>query len=73
MVAAIIQETSHDTAIAKIAAEALIAMVLGIVGACLKAPESKDITWAGEMKTRCVEQPVFSCFVSDCLQVNRRR
>ncbi|VDC03436.1 unnamed protein product [Peniophora sp. CBMAI 1063] len=38
-----------------IAAEALLAMVLGIVGACLKAPQSKDITWAGEMKTRSID------------------
>ncbi|KZV70884.1 hypothetical protein PENSPDRAFT_685162 [Peniophora sp. CONT] len=38
-----------------IAAEALLAMILGIVGSCLKLPESKDITWAGEMKTRSID------------------
>jgi hypothetical protein len=32
--------------------EALIALMLGIFGASLDAPELKEITWASEMKQR---------------------
>ncbi|KAI0312295.1 magnesium transporter [Amylostereum chailletii] len=36
--------------------ESLTSLVLGILGACLKAPPVKDITWAGEMKTRTIDE-----------------
>jgi hypothetical protein len=35
--------------------ESLLALFLGITGACLKAPALKEITWASEMKTRCAK------------------
>nr|GAT45755.1 predicted protein [Mycena chlorophos] len=35
--------------------EALIALVLGIVGASLNVPKLKDITWAAEMQTRKID------------------
>jgi hypothetical protein len=36
--------------------EALISLVLGVVGASLNAPELKEITWASEMKKRSIDQ-----------------
>ncbi|KAI0272517.1 hypothetical protein BC834DRAFT_857118 [Gloeopeniophorella convolvens] len=33
----------------------LVALILGILGACLKAPALKEITWASEMKTRTID------------------
>ncbi|KAF8475141.1 magnesium transporter [Russula ochroleuca] len=35
--------------------ESLVALFLGITGACLKAPALKEITWASEMKTRTID------------------
>ncbi|KAI0288405.1 magnesium transporter [Russula brevipes] len=35
--------------------ESLVALFLGIVGACLKAPPLKEITWASEMRTRTID------------------
>lgn len=35
--------------------ESLVALFLGIIGACLKAPPLKEITWASEMKTRTID------------------
>ncbi|KAN0121277.1 magnesium transporter [Russula decolorans] len=35
--------------------ESLVALFLGIMGACLKAPPLKEITWASEMKTRTID------------------
>ncbi|KAI9458112.1 magnesium transporter [Russula earlei] len=40
---------------ASIVFESLIALFLGIIGACLKAPPLKEITWASEMKTRTTD------------------
>ncbi|KAH9967231.1 magnesium transporter [Russula dissimulans] len=40
---------------ASIVFESLIALFLGIIGACLKAPPLKQITWASEMKTRTID------------------
>jgi len=40
---------------ASIVLESFIALFLGIIGACLKAPPLKDITWASEMKTRTID------------------
>jgi len=37
----------------QIVVESFVALFLGIIGACLKAPPLKEITWASEMKTRC--------------------
>ncbi|TFY79781.1 hypothetical protein EWM64_g4229 [Hericium alpestre] len=39
-----------------IIAEALASLVLGILGASLKAPESREITWASEMKKRTIDE-----------------
>ncbi|KAI0032302.1 magnesium transporter, partial [Vararia minispora EC-137] len=39
-----------------IVAEALLSLLLGILGACIRAPAAKDITWAGEMKTRTIDE-----------------
>jgi hypothetical protein len=38
----------------QIVIESYVALFLGITGACLKAPPLKEITWASEMRTRCV-------------------
>ncbi|KAI0255919.1 magnesium transporter [Lactifluus subvellereus] len=35
--------------------ESFVALLLGIIGACLKAPAPKEITWASEMKTRTID------------------
>ncbi|KAH9995408.1 magnesium transporter [Russula compacta] len=35
--------------------ESLIALFLGIIGACLNAPALKEITWASEMRTRKID------------------
>ncbi|KAN0130939.1 magnesium transporter [Lactarius tabidus] len=35
--------------------ESLLALFLGIVGACVKAPPLKEITWASEMRTRTID------------------
>jgi len=35
--------------------ESLLALFLGIIGACVKAPPLKEITWASEMKTRTID------------------
>ncbi|KAA1470281.1 hypothetical protein DENSPDRAFT_836049 [Dentipellis sp. KUC8613] len=35
--------------------EAFLALALGIVGACLKAPAPKEITWASEMKKMTID------------------
>jgi len=35
--------------------ESLFALFLGIIGACVKAPPLKEITWASEMKTRTID------------------
>ncbi|KAJ7043700.1 magnesium transporter [Mycena alexandri] len=35
--------------------EALIALVLGTIGASLKAPPLKEITWAAEMRKRSID------------------
>jgi len=35
--------------------ESLVALSLGIIGACLKAPALKEITWASEMRTRTID------------------
>ncbi|KAF8269796.1 membrane magnesium transporter-domain-containing protein [Lactarius quietus] len=35
--------------------ESLLALLLGIIGACVKAPPLKEITWASEMKTRKID------------------
>ncbi|KAH8833102.1 hypothetical protein DL96DRAFT_1457781, partial [Flagelloscypha sp. PMI_526] len=49
-----------------IALEAIIGLVLGIVGAVLNAPGFKEITWASEMKTRKIDEmdarPGFASF-----------
>jgi membrane magnesium transporter 1 len=37
--------------LSKVVFEALMALVLGIIGASLNAPPLKEITWASEMKT----------------------
>jgi hypothetical protein len=37
----------------QIVAEALLSLVLGIIGASLKTPALKEITWKSEMKKRC--------------------
>ncbi|THH16961.1 hypothetical protein EW146_g3756 [Bondarzewia mesenterica] len=34
--------------------EALLSLALGVVGASIKAPATEEITWASEMKKRCV-------------------
>ncbi|KAH9072069.1 hypothetical protein EDB83DRAFT_2220558, partial [Lactarius deliciosus] len=36
----------------QIVLESLLALFLGIICACVKAPALKEITWASEMKTR---------------------
>jgi hypothetical protein len=36
----------------QIVVESFVALFLGILGACMKAPPLKEITWASEMKTR---------------------
>ncbi|KAK2463542.1 hypothetical protein APHAL10511_004293 [Amanita phalloides] len=36
--------------------EALLGLLLGIVGASLSAPELKEITWASEMKKRKIDE-----------------
>ena len=45
-------------------------MFLGIIGACVKAPPLKEITWASEMKTRCAVVALLTWFayvrVSQC-------
>ena len=38
----------------QIQAEAFIALILGTLGACLRIPPLKEISWASEMRTRCV-------------------
>jgi len=38
-----------------IIAEVLIALVVGIVGACLNAPELREITWRSEMKKMTID------------------
>ncbi|KAF8347864.1 hypothetical protein F5887DRAFT_1072202 [Amanita rubescens] len=35
--------------------EALVSLLLGIIGASLDAPELKEITWASEMKKRKID------------------
>ncbi|KAI5123525.1 hypothetical protein M0805_006685 [Coniferiporia weirii] len=35
--------------------EALLALVLGILGASLNAPELKEVTWRSEMKKRKID------------------
>ena len=44
----------------QIVLESFVALSLGIIGACLKTPPLKEITWAIEMKTRCT--PTISLF-----------
>jgi hypothetical protein len=39
---------------AQIIVETLVALVLGTVGASLDAPPLREITWASELRTRCV-------------------
>ncbi|KAF9038460.1 membrane magnesium transporter-domain-containing protein [Panaeolus papilionaceus] len=39
-----------------IAVETLVALVLGILGACLNAPPLKDITWSSEMRKHTIDQ-----------------
>ncbi|KZV94582.1 hypothetical protein EXIGLDRAFT_736606 [Exidia glandulosa HHB12029] len=36
--------------------EAFVAMFVGIVGAALKTPELKEISWASEMKSRSIDE-----------------
>ncbi|KAI0061061.1 hypothetical protein BV25DRAFT_1858220 [Artomyces pyxidatus] len=36
--------------------ESLLALTLGIVGACIKAPTPKEISWASEMKSRSIDE-----------------
>ncbi|EIW79417.1 hypothetical protein CONPUDRAFT_59951 [Coniophora puteana RWD-64-598 SS2] len=36
--------------------ESVFALILGILGAALNAPTLKDITWAGEMKKRTIDE-----------------
>jgi len=38
----------------QIVLEALVSLLLGIIGASLGAPELKEITWASKMKKRLV-------------------
>ncbi|KAH9975983.1 hypothetical protein BGW80DRAFT_1295652 [Lactifluus volemus] len=35
--------------------ESFVALFFGIIGACIKAPAFKEITWASEMKTRTID------------------
>ncbi|PPQ64224.1 hypothetical protein CVT24_008600 [Panaeolus cyanescens] len=39
-----------------IAVETLVALVLGILGACLNTPPLKDITWSSEMRKHTIDQ-----------------
>jgi len=41
---------------ADIVFEALIALVVGVLGASLNAPPLKDITWQSEMKKRSIDE-----------------
>ncbi len=47
--------TTTSSPTRQIVLELLLALFLGIIGACLKAPALKEITWASEMKTRCAK------------------
>ncbi|EJD07525.1 uncharacterized protein FOMMEDRAFT_73630 [Fomitiporia mediterranea MF3/22] len=38
-----------------IIAEALVSLILGIIGASLNAPELKEITWRSEMRKRKID------------------
>ena len=38
----------------QIVVEAFAALFMGVAGAAFKTPELKEISWASEMKTRCV-------------------
>ncbi|KAL1684013.1 magnesium transporter [Schizophyllum commune] len=38
-----------------IQAEAFIALILGTLGACLRIPPLKEISWASEMRTRTID------------------
>src|SRR6266571_6294298 len=42
----------------QIVLESLLALFLGIIGACLQAPAVKEITWVSEMKSRCAKHKV---------------
>ncbi|KAI0038665.1 hypothetical protein FA95DRAFT_1505224 [Auriscalpium vulgare] len=35
--------------------ESLVALALGIIGGCVKAPAPKEISWASEMKLRSID------------------
>ncbi|CAL1715248.1 unnamed protein product [Somion occarium] len=41
---------------ADIIAEALVALVIGIIGATVRTPELREITWRSEMKRRAKEE-----------------
>lgn len=42
------------TEVYQVVVEALVALVIGTLGASFNAPVLKEITWASLMKTRCV-------------------
>ncbi|KIY62087.1 hypothetical protein CYLTODRAFT_427171 [Cylindrobasidium torrendii FP15055 ss-10] len=48
--------------------EALVALVLGTLGASLNAPPLKEITWASEMSKRTIDEmearPTFASYVN---------
>lgn len=55
---------AHLTSFLQIVVETVIALILGILGATLNAPELKEITWRSEMAKR---QVVFLCLVFNIL------
>ncbi|EIN09517.1 hypothetical protein PUNSTDRAFT_24611, partial [Punctularia strigosozonata HHB-11173 SS5] len=60
----LLHDLSHLKALGKpegalpsdVAVEAIVSLVLGTIGASMRAPTLKEITWASEMKTRTVEE-----------------
>ncbi|EIN03505.1 hypothetical protein PUNSTDRAFT_78103 [Punctularia strigosozonata HHB-11173 SS5] len=60
----LIHDLSHIKAIGKsegtlpsdVVIEAIVSLVLATMGASMRTPTLKEITWASEMKTRTVEE-----------------
>jgi hypothetical protein len=51
----------------QIVVEAIIALVLGTLGATLRTEELKEISWRSEMKKRCVRSLPLSCLWTEVL------
>ena len=51
--------------------ETLIALVLGTIGATMRSPELKEITWKREMKRRYVETASCNVVLASDVIINR--